>query len=98
VPPDEVTGAWTAAGTGTSKYSMNLQKDGAFTWGFNRGSKKEEVKGVYTVEGNVLAMEPDSGGVMLAELSVNRPDALHFKMIGGAKDDPGLEFRREPSR
>jgi tetratricopeptide (TPR) repeat protein len=97
VPPDEVTGAWTAAGTGKSKYSMNLQKDGAFTWGFNRGSKKQQVKGVYTVEGNVLAMEPDSGGVMLAELSVKGPDTLHFKMIGGAGNDPGLEFRRGSS-
>jgi tetratricopeptide (TPR) repeat protein len=95
VPSDEVTGAWGATGARDSKYSMNLQKDGAFTWAFSRGSKKEHVKGVYTVEGNLLAMEPDSGGVMLAELSVKEPDTLHFKMIGGAKDDPGLDFKRE---
>jgi hypothetical protein len=77
---------------------MNLQKDGAFTWGFTRGSKKEEVKGVYAVEGNVLAMEPDTGGVLLAELSLKQPDTLHFKMIGGASGDPGLEFRRGSSK
>jgi len=50
------------------------------------------------MEGNVLAMEPDSGGVLLAELTTKGPDALHFKMIGGASDDPGLEFRRGPSK
>jgi uncharacterized protein (TIGR03066 family) len=98
VPADNVVGGWTAAGKGTAKYAMNLQKDGTFTWDFSRGSKKEGVKGVYTLEGNVLAMEPDSGGVMLAELTVKRPDNMHFKMIGGATDDPGLEFRRGPPK
>jgi tetratricopeptide (TPR) repeat protein len=96
VPPDSVAGSWKAAGKGT--YAMNLNKDGTFTWGFTRDARKQEVKGVYTVEDNVLAMEPDSGGVMLAELTLKEPDALHFKMIGGAADDPGLDFRREPAK
>jgi tetratricopeptide (TPR) repeat protein len=94
VPADEMAGAW-AAGKGDAKFSMNLQKDGAFTWSFARGTKKEGVKGVYMVEGNVLAMEPDTGGTLLAELTFNAPDGLHFKMIGGAADDPGLDFLRE---
>ena len=77
---------------------MSLRKDGTFAWGFTRGSRKQEVKGVYTLEGNVLAMEPDTGGVLLAELAVKEADALHFKMIGGASDDPGLDFRRAESK
>ena len=63
VPANDVTGTWTAAGTGTAKYSMSLLKDGTFTWSFTRGSRKQEVKGVWTLEGNVLAMEPNNGGV-----------------------------------
>jgi hypothetical protein len=98
VPKEQVAGDWSASGKGTAKYSMGLRKDGTFTWAFSRGSRKQEVKGVYSVEGNVLAMEPDSGGVMLAVLTVKEPDALHFKMIGGASDDPGLEFRRGSSK
>jgi len=94
VPPDSVVGAWTAAGPRSASYSMTLRNDGTFTWAFSRGSRKQEAKGVYTVEGNVLAMEPDSGGVLLAELTVKAQDSLHFKMIGGAKDDTGLDFRR----
>ena len=73
---------------------MDLRKDGTFTWAFQRGSRKQEAKGVYTLEGNVLAMEPDTGGVLLAELTVKGEDSLHFKMVGGAKDDAGLDFRR----
>jgi tetratricopeptide (TPR) repeat protein len=97
VPSENLIGIWTAAGKGAGNYAMTLNKDGSFTWGFTRGGKKQEVKGVHTVEGNVLAMEPDTGGVMLAELTQKGPDSLHFKMIGGASNDPGLDFRREAS-
>jgi hypothetical protein len=94
VPEADILGTWTATGKGTAKYTMTLGKDGTFTWAFTRGSRKEQVKGVYTLEGNVLAMEPDSGGVLLAELTSKGADGLLFKMVGGATDDPGLEFQR----
>ena len=64
-------------------------KDGAFTWGLTQGKRKEEVKGVYTIAGNVLAMEPDTGGTVLAELTMKGSDSVNFKMIGGAADDRG---------
>jgi tetratricopeptide (TPR) repeat protein len=98
VPADKVIGEWKASGKGKGSYSMSLNKDGSFTWSFNRGKRKQEVKGVHTVEGNVLAMEPDSGGVLLAELTLKEPDVLHFKMISGESKDPGLDFRREASK
>ncbi len=98
VAPDKIVGTWTAAGTASANYSMALNKDGTFTWGYARGARKQDAKGVYTMEGNVLAMEPDSGGVLLAELTAKSPDSLQFKMIGGAKNDPGLEFKRAPSK
>jgi tetratricopeptide (TPR) repeat protein len=96
VPTDAVVGAWTATGKGTAKYAMALNKDGTFTWDFTRGARKQSAKGVYTLEGNVLAMEPDTGGVLLAELTAKGQDGLNFKMVGGQKDDPGLDFRRGP--
>src|SRR5262249_59550829 len=63
VPPEGLVGNCTASGARTAKHSLSLQKDGTFTWAYSRGTRKQEVKGVYTVEGNVLAMEPDGGGV-----------------------------------
>jgi hypothetical protein len=98
IPSDAIVGEWTATGQGGAKYSMSLAKDGRFTWGFTRGKKKQEAKGVQTLEGNVLAMEPDSGGILLAELSQSGPDTLQFKMIGGASDSPPLEFRRNAQK
>jgi uncharacterized protein (TIGR03066 family) len=96
IPADKIVGSWTAAGPKAATYSMTLAKDGTFTWTFNRGARKEQAKGVYTIEGNVLAMEPDSGGIMLAEMSTKDDGGLHFKMVGGPKDDKGLDFRRRP--
>jgi tetratricopeptide (TPR) repeat protein len=98
VPTDKILGDWTAEGERSAKYAMSLNKDGTFKWAFSRGSRKEEVKGVYSVEGNVLAMEPDTGGVMLAELTAKDADTLQFKMIGGAANDPGQEFRRAKAK
>jgi tetratricopeptide (TPR) repeat protein len=97
VPTEQVAGNWNAKGVRTAKYDMNLRKDGTFTWAFSRGSRKQEVKGVYTVEGNVLAMEPDSGGVMLAELTV-KDEGLQFKMIGSKPEEAPLQFRRAASK
>jgi hypothetical protein len=73
---------------------MSLTKDGNFTWSFARGKRKDEVKGVYALEGNVLAMEPETGGTMLAELKVGQESNLHFRMVGADKADPGLDFSR----
>src|SRR5262249_36565358 len=58
VPAEKIVGSWTATGAKGSTYAMTLAKDGTFTWAFSRGARKQQAKGVYTVEGNVLAMEP----------------------------------------
>jgi hypothetical protein len=39
-------------------------------------------------------MQPDTGGVVLSELAMKVTKSMHFKMVGGAADDRGLEFRR----
>jgi tetratricopeptide (TPR) repeat protein len=92
IPADKLAGTWTAT-KDTAKFTMKLEKDGKFTWGFTRGARKEEVKGVYVMEANVLAMEPDAGGVMLAELTLKGDNDLTFQMIAATKEAP-LEFRR----
>jgi hypothetical protein len=51
--------------------------------------KQLAIQGVCTVESKVLAMESDTGDVLLAELTIKMADSLHFKMIGGASNDPG---------
>ena len=95
VPADSLVGTWYATGPESSNYAMSLHDDGTFTWMFERGVRKQKAEGVYTIEGNVLAMEPDSGGIMLAELNLKSASDLHFKMVGGAEGDSGIDFHRD---
>jgi hypothetical protein len=52
-----------------------------------------KVRGIFDVDQNTLAVQPDSGGTMLAEVDLTG-DRLKFKMIGGPENDPGLEFSK----
>ncbi len=94
VANDAVIGTWVASGLKNAKYEMALTKEGAFTWSFSKGGPKQEVKGVYAMDGNSLAMQPDGGGTMLLELKQSGADNLHADIVGATKGDPGLEFKR----
>jgi len=94
IPAEQLVGTWSASGTNNAKYSMTLTGDGNFTWGYSVGSKKQQVKGVYAIDGANLAMEPDGGGTMLAELAMKAPNSMKFNMVGAPANDPGLDFKR----
>ena len=90
--PEQVQGAWKATGPDNSTFELTLQQDGAFTWKFQRDGRAEQVQGVWALDGNTLAMEPDSGGTMLAEISSATDAGFTFRMAGATDDDAGLRF------
>jgi hypothetical protein len=94
IKAEQLVGVWKAAGSGGSKFQMTLDKDAAFSWKFTSGKKSDEIKGVFAVEQNNLALEVDDGSVLLAEVSLNG-NHLRFKVIGGEANDPGLTFMKE---
>jgi predicted Rdx family selenoprotein len=99
VPPEKILttekmlGSWKATSTG-AEFQLELTANNQFSWSYLRGGEKQTVKGVFAVDQNNLALEPDTGGTMLAEIDVANPSQFHFKMIGGAADDPGLDFTK----
>jgi uncharacterized protein (TIGR03066 family) len=92
VPAADLVGNWTAKGERNTKFAMELSKDGNFSWTYTEKGKPQTVKGVYAVDGNVLAMEPESGGVMLAEVTQPKSGGFDFKMLGAPPGDKGLKF------
>jgi tetratricopeptide (TPR) repeat protein len=100
-PPDEdkllkaeqLVGVWTAGGSGGSKFQMTLDKDSGFAWKYTAGKKSEEIKGIFAVEQNNLALQVDDGTVLLAEIGL-AGNQLKFKVIGGDSADPGLTFMK----
>jgi tetratricopeptide (TPR) repeat protein len=90
---EQLVGVWNASGSGGAKFQMTLEKDSAFTWKFTSGKKSDEVKGVFAVEQNNLALEVSDGTVMLAEIAIEGNE-LRFKVIGSQPNDPGLVFAK----
>jgi tetratricopeptide (TPR) repeat protein len=93
IKAEQLTGVWTAAGSDGAKFQMTLAKESAFSWKFTSGKKTDEVKGVFAVEQNQLALEVGDGSVLLAEVSLTG-NQLQFKVIGGPPNDPGLTFTK----
>lgn len=90
----DLVGTWAASGPNDTRFSLDLKQDGTFTWTYTQNNKPQTVNGVYALDKNVIAMEPDSGGSMLAELT--KPDAgqFSFQLMGAPPDDPGLKFKK----
>jgi tetratricopeptide (TPR) repeat protein len=89
----ELVGNWSATAR-NAKFEMNLADDGKFTWVHEQDGKRQEVKGVYALQDKSLAMEPDSGGIMLADVTNLGNNTLHFQMVGAPPGDSGLQFKK----
>jgi uncharacterized protein (TIGR03066 family) len=90
----ELVGNWSAAGQTGTKFELGLTADGNFAWSFSQNGKTQAVKGVYALDGNTLAMEPESGGVMLAEVTQPQGGSFGFQLLGAPPGDPGLKFAK----
>jgi tetratricopeptide (TPR) repeat protein len=99
VPADQLltaetlAGTWKAAGKAGETFQLDLTKDGSFVWSFTQGGRTQSVRGLYAVNNNVLAMEPDSGGTLVADVS-KKGSGFHFSMLGAPEGDPGLDFQK----
>ena len=90
----DVVGKWKATGGNGTTFGLELTDQGAFTWTFTQGKNSQTVKGAYALDQNKLAMEPDTGGTMLADLSKKKGTGFHFAMEGAPDNDPGLDFAK----
>lgn len=92
IKADQLAGVW-SSGSGDKTFQMTLNKDSSFAWKFSSGKKTDEVKGVYAIEQNNLALEVDDGSVLLADIAVTGSE-LRFNVIGGQPNDQPLTFTR----
>jgi tetratricopeptide (TPR) repeat protein len=91
---EKLTGNWTAK-RGKETFNLVMTKEDRFTWTHvDASGKKTEVKGVYALEKGALALEMDSGGVMLANVSFKGDKELSFRMVNDNDKDAGLTFTR----
>lgn len=91
----DLVGNWGATGQGDTQFALGLTQDGNFTWTFTQGGKAQTVKGVYALDGDTLAMEPETGGTMLATVTPPQGGKFRFQLLGAPPGDPGLNFAKK---
>ena len=94
IPAADLVGTWKAKGQGGAEFSLELKDGGQFVWTYSAAGKETKAEGVYALDGNNLALEPDAGGTMLAEVTPPANGKFHFQEVGGPDGDPGLDFQK----
>ena len=90
-----LVGTWTASGASKASFTLTLGSDKEFTWVYQQGKTQQQVKGAYALDGNSLALEPDQGGVMLAEITPPVDGNFSFTPLGDPKSNPPLRFQKK---
>lgn len=80
----DLLGSWKANRKDGSSFELTLNKSGEFKWAYAKEANKQQIQGVFVVDDGVLAMEPDSGGVMLADVSKPKNGSFTFSQNGTA--------------
>jgi hypothetical protein len=80
-PLEKLQGDWTAKEK-DSEFDLTLSKDDTFTWKFSQDGKPTSLTGAYTIRGNNLVLQPDSGGVLLSTIDLKDDHTLAFTPIG----------------
>lgn len=95
VDPMAIIGNWNAARDDGSKFGLKLNNDKTFSWTFTpKGQPAQSFDGTYTLDGNVIALERNGGGSLVAQIDPADRSKFNFKMVGAPPDDPGLNFIR----
>lgn len=88
-------GTWNASrAEDQSKFNLQLNEDRSFVWTFSSAGATREVKGSYSLEGNLLELNQSDGNAMVGRLTGASAQQFHFRLVGATPDDPGLDFRK----
>lgn len=95
VDPATMIGNWTATKSDGSRFTLLLANDNRFTWTFtSKQQPPQAFNGTYSLDGNVIALEREGGGSLVAEITSNTGAGFNFKMAGSPPEDPGLNFAK----
>jgi tetratricopeptide (TPR) repeat protein len=90
----DLVGKWKAPAARGGTIDLTLAGDGRFTWTYARPNKSQTFDGKYDLASATLVLKYGNGGVMVSRVNADGPDRFSFKMIGGAPNDPGLNFNK----
>jgi tetratricopeptide (TPR) repeat protein len=91
---EDLLGTWNAQGADGVRFELTLNQGGEFTWRYTRGNDTQSMRGAFAVEGETLAMQPETGGVLVAEITPPDATGFTFKPVGSSEVSQTLKFTR----
>jgi hypothetical protein len=91
---EALLGTWKAEASDGARFELTLNQNGEFSWRYTRGNDTQSMRGAFAVEGNTLAMQPETGGVLVAEITPPDATGFTFKPVGSSEVSQALKFAR----
>ena len=91
IDPAKIVGRRTAKRADGTTFTLDLTDDNKFTWGYERGGKKHEFGGTYSIDGAVLLLERSNKSIMPGLVTM-KGTGFNFALFGAPEGDVGLDF------
>jgi tetratricopeptide (TPR) repeat protein len=82
IPAEKLAGNWKAGGPNNTSFTLDMTKEGDFTWAYTANGKTDKVKGSYAQQGGNLVLETEAGTPMVADVALKDDGTLSFQMTG----------------
>ena len=89
-----LVGNWKASRPDGANISLNLTKDGNYTWQFAQKNKPQTFSGTYSVADNLLILKQGNNPMMVGQVTLLADNRFNFKLPGDNPNDPGLTFAK----
>jgi tetratricopeptide (TPR) repeat protein len=89
-----LVGNWGATRSDGASFSLELSKDGTYSWRHTMQGQAQSYSGAYTVADNLLILKEGGNPAMIGQVVQSDPNRFNFKMVGNNPADPGLDFAK----
>jgi tetratricopeptide (TPR) repeat protein len=90
-----LVGNWVATRSDGASFSLELAKDGTYSWRHTVQGKSQNFSGGYTVADNLLILKEGGNPAMIGQIVPVDARQFNFKLVGNNPADPGLAFNRK---
>jgi hypothetical protein len=90
-----LVGSWEATRSDGASFSLEIAKDGTYSWRHTLQGQSQTFSGAYTVADNLLILKEGGNPAMIGQVTLLDARRFSFKIVGGGASDAGLTFSKK---
>ena len=90
-----LVGNWTATRSDGASFSLEIAKDGTYSWRHTLQGQSQNFSGGFTVADNLLILKEGGNPAMIGQITQQDANHFNFKLAGNNPADPGLAFTKK---